>query len=552
VLAGKDELLIVSIGGLEQIGANCTMIGNNKQWIIVDLGIAFYDKCGIEILTPDISFPIKMKDSIKGIFITHAHEDHIGAMPYLWENLRCPIYLTEFPFNVLKQKFKDHDVQDDSNINIVVPNKRMSIGNFEIEYIPIAHSILGACSIYIKTKAGSVFHTGDWKIDKDPLIGDKIDEKKMISVGEEGVDCLLCDSTNILSNDKVGTELSVRETLSKLVSKHPDQRITITCFASNLARIETILNIAKASNRKVAIIGRSMHRMLDAVCETRYLTESFRIGLSNVVDEEEAVDMPKNKVLFICTGSQGELRSALYRIARKENKTIKLGKDDLVVFSSKIIPGNELSIRDLQNLLVKSGVELITTDTEENIHVSGHPDKPALEQIYKWLKPQIIMPIHGDPMMIIEHAKFAKSHGIKEAVVAESGEVWSLKDKKLKKVDNVGYGMMAVDGRDIVPLTDPVLKDRMHMSYSGHVSVSFVVRSDTLSGTPDIAIDGIYVAGSIQKKLESLIYQTVDNCVSIHGDDIINMKGDLRYSIKKLFSNMFSKKPVIAIHIHKI
>ena len=554
MLAKKDEILIMPLGGLEQVGANCTMIGHDKEWIMVDLGIAFYDKYGIELLVPDISFPEKVKDKIKGLFITHAHEDHIGAIAHLWESLKCPIYVTEFPAAVLRQKFSEYDWKDEVRIHTIKQSERFKVGGFDIEYVPLAHSILGASGIYIKTSAGSLFHTGDWKVDETPLLGDRIDEDKMISLGKEGVDCLLCDSTNVLTNEEVGSESDVRETLIRLFKKYKDQRITVTCFASNLARMETILNVAKGSGRKIAVIGRSMHKMIEAVSKTKYFSKSFKSGLGAVVDEEEAMSMPVDKVLFLCTGSQGEMKSALYRIARGENRIVKLGKNDVVLFSSKVIPGNEVGIRDMQNLLVRKGVEIVTTETEEKIHVSGHPNRSALKKMYEWMNPKSLIPVHGDACMIYAHQRFAKENGIKETFIAESGDVVSLKNNgKLTKVHHYESELNAIDGNYIISLSDPSIKDRANMTYNGFVSVSFILGSSSkLSGTPDVEIKGMYVDSELLKKINTVVYQTVSNEVSMYSDDIGKMKDEISKSVKKIFVRYLGKRPSTAIHVHKI
>lgn len=552
MLAKKDDLLIVPIGGLEQVGANSTMIGHNKEWIMLDLGISFYNQYGIEILIPDITFPMKVRENIKGLFVTHAHEDHIGAIPYLWQLLKCPIYATEFPAAVLWQKFSEKGLTDKVPIKIVKSQEPFTVGSFEIEYVPLAHSILGTCGIYIKTKAGSLFHTGDWKIDETPLLGDKIDTRHMEQIGKEGVDILLCDSTNILSDENTGSESDVRNALKEIFTKYKDKRLTVTCFASNLARIETILTIAREAGRKTAVIGRSMHKMIDAVAKTSYCSKAFKAGISSIVSEEEAIDMPAHKVVFVCTGSQGESRSALYRIARGENKNIKFSDKDIVVFSSRIIPGNELGVRRLQNLIVQIGAGLITTDTNHEIHVSGHPNQNALEKMYKWLKPKTFIPIHGDPYMLHAHERFVREKGIKETIIARSGDVIALRGNKLEKIDEIHVGMNCIDGNDIIELTGPAVKERAAMSCNGHVSISFIINSnDNLSNTPDVSITGIYIHNDMQRRLQTLIYQTITNEIAMHFNDINSLKENLKKAVKNLIARHFSKKPIVSVHIHR-
>ncbi|MDR1289445.1 MAG: ribonuclease J [Holosporales bacterium] len=549
----KNELLILPLGGLEQIGANCTLIGTNDEWIIVDLGIAFHDSLGIEVLTPDISFPATMPGKIKGIFITHAHEDHIGAIQYLWPKLRCPVYVTEFPAAVLKQKLKERQWCDDVKIEIVTCKNPIRLDNFEIEYVALAHSILGACGLYIKTAAGKIFHSGDWKIDDAPLLGDKTDEKRLIEIGKEGVDCLLCDSTNVLVDDEAGSETNVRKALSLVISQYKDRRITVTCFASNLARMETVFHIARKSGRKIAIVGRSMFKMISAVSETSYLSEDFKAGISSIIPEEEAVSLPPSKVMLMCTGSQGEARSALFRLARGENRVIKLGKHDVVVFSSKVIPGNEICIRDMQNLLTRNGVEIVTTATEGDIHVSGHPSKGDLVKMYDWLKPKSFIPIHGDSVMLHAHQKFAEQSGIKESLIVESGEIIGLSNGQLTKLSKIDVTFMALDGPSLIPITHDAINERLTMSTGGSVSVSFIISNDNrLSNAPDIITRGIFIDKGESKRLESKIYQIVSNEITKHPTSISEIKRECVSAIRKVMVKQFDKKPAIFIHVHRI
>ncbi|MDR0942309.1 MAG: ribonuclease J [Holosporales bacterium] len=552
MLAKKDELLILPLGGLEQIGANCAMIGNDKDWIIIDLGIAFYDKLGIEVLTPDISFPISVKDHIKGIFVTHAHEDHMGAIPYLWPRLQCPIYLTEFPGAILKRKFDEFPWKDEVKINIVQPRNRFKVGSFEIEFVSLAHSVLGSCGIYIKTKAGTLFHTGDWKIDEAPLLGDESDEERLAQIGKEGVDCLLCDSTNILEDGKDGFETDVREALVRIVSQHKNKRVTVTCFASNIARLETVLHVAKKTGRKATIIGRSMHRMINAVSETSYCSNEFKNNISAIATEEEAASMPPEKVLLICTGSQGETRSALYRLARGENRVIKMGKQDVVLFSSKVIPGNELDIRELQNMLIRKEVEIVTTDTEDDIHVSGHPTKASLAKMYKWLKPKSFIPVHGDARMLYAHKKFAEDNGISETLLAESGDIVKCNDGKLQKIEHRDIIFNAIDGVDLIPLNSKILRERNIMSCNGYVCVSLVLSPNgDILYRPITSVHGIYIDNENYKNLEKLISKILKTEIAKRTSKIDTLKSECEASIKKLFFKNFDKKPIVTVHIHK-
>jgi ribonuclease J len=550
----KGELLILPLGGLEQIGANCMMIGTNDEWIIVDMGIAFYDSLGIEVLIPDISFPIEVSDRIKGIFITHAHEDHIGAIPYLWPKLKCPIYVTEFPAAVLRQKLKECPWGNKADIKVVANQTPVKLDNFEIEYVKLAHSILGACGLYIKTECGTIFHTGDWKIDNAPLLGDRTDESRLVEIGNEGVDCLLCDSTNVLVDGGIaGSETDVREALERVVSQYGHKRITVTCFASNIARMETVFHVARVTGRKVAIVGRSMFKMILAVSETAYLSKDFKAGISSVITDEEAVSLPPSKVLLMCTGSQGESKSALFRLARGENRVIKLGAQDVVIFSSKVIPGNEICIRDMQNLLTRNGVEIVTTATEDDIHVSGHPSKDDLLRMYRWIKPKSFIPIHGDSVMLHAHRQFAEQSGIKETMIVESGEIVGVTKGKLNRLSKIDVTFMALDGQSIIPITHGILNERTIMSHSGSVSVSFIIsKGNKVLHKPDIITKGIYFERKDMARFEAQILRVISNEVVKNAESIPEIKRECVAAIKRLMTRQCSKKPVVSVHIHKV
>ncbi len=546
----NNNLTIIPIGGLEQIGANCTMIGYGNEWIIIDLGITFYDKLGIEVLTPDITYIQEHQKDIKGIFVTHAHEDHIGAIHHLWQSIKCPVYLTEFPAEVLRQKLSECHWKDEVPINVVNRKQRITVGKFEIEFVAISHSILGACGLYIKTPGGNVFHTGDWKIDETPLLGDKTDSERLIEIGSEGVDCLLCDSTNMVTASNIGSEATVRDSLEQVIAKYEHKRVTVTCFSSNLARIETIFYIAKKLKRRVAVIGRSIYKMLDAIAETSYYTPKFRENVNSILTDEEAMNTPAEKVLLICTGSQGESRSALHRLARGENKVIKFGGDDVVIFSSKVIPGNEIGIRDLQNMLIRKGVEIVTVDTEANIHVSGHANRDMVKKMYEWLRPKTLMPVHGDARMLYAQQEFAKTCGISEILVAESGDVIRYSNGELQRLDHRDMVFNAVDSGGVISLNSQPLRERSAMSYNGHVSVSFVISASELVDEPEISVQGINTNKKILNRMCSGVYQIVKNEVA-KMQDMDNMKRDISYSVKKLVMKLFNKRPLVAVHIHQ-
>ncbi len=558
--SGDDHILVMPLGGLEQIGANCTLIGYKDSWIMVDLGIAFHDKLGIEVITPDISFPLNLKNKLKGIFITHAHEDHIGAVHYFWSRFNCPVYLTEFSAEVLKQKLKSRKFDPEtSRIISVFPRSPILVDEFKVEFISVAHSIIGACGLYIQTPGGSLFHTGDWKIDETPLLGDKIDSERLTEIGNEGIDCLLCDSTNVLVREDVGSEADVKNTLERLIPQYKDKRITITCFASNVARIEAICELAQKNHRKVVIIGRSIYRMLEAVTETSYYTKEFRRYIDNIVPDEQVASMPPEQVLMICTGSQGEAKSAMYRLARGENRFIKLGKQDVVFFSSKVIPGNEICIREMQNSLIQLGVDLVTAETEPEIHVSGHPNQKALRQIYKWLKPKALLPLHGDPIMLYAHKAFAEECGIKNSIIAVSGDTISIHkgDGVLKKTAHRNVVYNVLDGKYVIPINSNCLTERTFMSTQGHIGVSFVVdKYNKLLGNIDILVRGIFLTPNLLSTIRRSIASIIANQLakSDHKSSVVDgsLRKGIQDDIKLLITKLCDKKPIISIHAHQV
>lgn len=551
-----SNILVMPLGGLEQVGANCTLIGYQDKWIMIDLGIAFNDnKLGIDIITPDVSFPISLKDKLKAIFITHAHEDHIGGLCYFWSKFNCPIYLTDFSASVLKMKLSDRKLDKDSTRVVQVPTRSpILIDDFKVEFVQLAHSVLGACGIYIQTPGGNVFHTGDWKIDNTPLLGDQVDKERLQQIGKDGIDCLLCDSTNVLVKDEVGSEQDVKITLDQLISKYKNKRIIITCFASNIARIAAILELAKKYNRKVVIIGRSIFKMLNAVSSTAYYSKELKINIENIIDESCAAGFQPEQVLMLCTGSQGEKRSAIFRLARGENKQLKLGSNDVILFSSKVIPGNELCIRNMQNLLAQRGVEVVTSESEKLIHVSGHPNKNALLQMYQWLSPKSLIPIHGDPVMLYAHKQFADDCQISNSMVLTSGDVVSVQKNtgKLRKLHHTEVVYNTIDGKYIIPIYSNCIRERATLSTEGHVSVGFIIqKGNKLGKTINLAMHGIYITENIFNKIKSNIANILAS-VLMKSTDEREIKNEAKANIKSLIYQMCLKKPIIDVLIQKL
>ncbi|MBD1138553.1 ribonuclease J, partial [Pelagibacterales bacterium SAG-MED41] len=418
----KEELLFCPLGGSGEIGANMNLYAygkeNDHKWIIVDMGVSFADDSipGIDLIMPDPGFIIDKKDDLLGIVLTHAHEDHIGAVAHIWPKLKCKIYATPFTATLLIEKFKEKKIDITSHLKIVALNSKIKLGLFEIDFVTLTHSILEPNGLCIKTPLGTILHTGDWKIDPNPLIGGTIDEAKLKKIGDNGVSAMICDSTNIFSPGRAGSESEVRDSLLRIMELKT-KRLLITSFASNVARMESIFYCAKKTGRNICLVGRSMQRIYKAAKKCGYLK-----GLINPVEPREAKKIEKNKILYLATGSQGEPMGAMTRIVNGVHPEVFLESGDCVIFSSKIIPGNEKKLYQLQNLIVKNKIEIIT---EENafVHVSGHPNRDDLKDMYKWVKPKCVIPVHGEHRHMVEHVSFAKEMQVPKALLIENGDI---------------------------------------------------------------------------------------------------------------------------------
>jgi len=414
----KDELVFLPLGGAGEIGMNMNLYSFGGKWLMVDLGITFAEdnQPGIDILTPDPSFIEERRDDLLGLIITHAHEDHLGAVPHLWQRLRCPVYATAFAAAVLRRKLNEYDLLSEVEIIEIEMDDELKLGEFEISFIGLTHSIPEMAALSIRTPLGTVLHTGDWKFDPDPLIGLKSDEKAIEALGEEGILAVVCDSTNALEDGWSGSEGEVRNNMIELVGQCKG-RVAITCFASNVARMETGIIAAAENDRHPVLVGRSLHRMFAAAREAGYLRD-----LPQVLDEDEAGYLPPDRVLYICTGCQGEPRGALARIANDQHPHVKLASGDSVIFSSREIPGNEQSIRKIQSQLRLSGVD-VHLDGRFMVHVSGHPYRDELIHMYQLTRPQIAVPVHGEAQHLMAHGQLARDMQVPEVPIIENGQV---------------------------------------------------------------------------------------------------------------------------------
>ncbi len=472
-----DPLVFLPLGGCGEIGMNLNLYGygpeENRKWIMVDLGVTFGDAStpGVDIIMPDPAFIEEHRDDLVGIVLTHAHEDHMGAVARLWPRLRCPIYATPFTAWLVRDRLAEFGLLNEVPVHEIALDARFELGPFDLQLVTLTHSIPEPNGLAIRTPAGLILHTGDWKIDPDPLIGETTDADALNQLGEEGVLALVCDSTNVFVEGHAGSEGEVREELTRVVSEQSG-KVAIASFASNVARMETAIKAAEANGRRVVLVGRSMHRMSAAAKSVGLLSD-----VQPFVDESEAGFFPDDKILFLCTGSQGERRAALSRIASGDHRNVTLGERDTVIFSSRVIPGNEKDIIDLQNRFATRGVNIIT-DRDEDIHVSGHPARDELRQMYQWARPKIAIPVHGERRHLIEHAKLARELQVSRTFAPRNGDLIQLAPGEPAIIDEVPAGRLHVDGEIVTSAEDNAMFERRKMSFGGHITLALSLDDD--------------------------------------------------------------------------
>jgi ribonuclease J len=463
----KNELIFCPLGGSGEIGMNMNLYSygdeENQNWIIVDMGVTFADDSlpGIDLIYPDPGFILEKKNDLLGIVLTHAHEDHIGAVAHIWPSLKCKIYATPFTAVLLKEKFKEKKIDISKDLEIVQLNGKINLGPFKIDFITLTHSILEPNGLSITTAAGVILHTGDWKIDPNPLIGKNTDQKKLKQIGDKGVLAMICDSTNVFNPGRAGSESEVRESLVRIM-ENKTKRIIVTSFASNVARMETIFYCARKTGRNICLVGRSMHRIYKAAKQCGYLQ-----NLIEPLDPRDAKKVARNKIIYLCTGSQGEPMGAMNRIINGSHPDVFLEPNDTVIFSSKIIPGNEKKLYQMQNEITKQDLEIIT---EENafVHVSGHPNRDDLKDMYSWVKPKCVIPVHGEHRHMKEHVNFAKEMQVPQTLLIENGDIIRLSPGDMPKIiDKAPSGRMYLDGSIGVSADSQSIKERKNLSING-------------------------------------------------------------------------------------
>ena len=483
-----DGFLFLPLGGTEEIGMNLNLYGLDEKWLMVDLGVAFGEDGlpGIDTVMPDPEFIVKNRNKLLGLVLTHGHEDHLGAIKYLWPRLQCPIYATPFTAELLHSKLSEVDFKDQVTVKKVPLGERFVVGPFDLQFISTTHSIPESNAIALRTRLGTVLHTGDFKIDSQPMVGENFDRNSLSRIGDEGVLALVCDSTNVFEEKASGSEGLLGDSFDQLIAKS-EGIVGITTFASNIARIQTAAEAAVRNDRHPVLIGRSLIRTVQVARVAGYLD-----GLPDFVSEKDVGVIPRDKVLLICTGSQGEPRGALSKMSHGQNRNIDLRKGDTIIFSSKIIPGNEKAIGRLQNRLSALGVDIVT-ERDALVHVSGHPSRPELAEMYALTRPKIAIPVHGEPRHIMEHAKFARELQISQAIEVSNGSLVHLAPGKAQVIDQVHSGRLALNGSQVISVDSGLIKERKKLMNNGLISLTLLMNSaGKLQRTPRLLARGVF------------------------------------------------------------
>jgi len=551
----KEELLFCPLGGAGEIGANMNLYayGNpgEHKWIMVDIGVTFADDTlpGIDLIYPDPGFIVDKKEDLLGIVITHAHEDHIGAIAHLWPKLKCKIYATPFTAVLIKEKFKEKHIDVNEYLNIVELNGILDLGPFKIEYVTMTHSILEPNGLKIQTPAGVVLHTGDWKIDENPMVGKNIDVSKLQQIGREGVLAMICDSTNIFSVGRSGSEETVRKSLLKIMERLK-KRIIMTSFASNVARMETIFYCAKKTGRQISLVGRSMHRIFKAARQCGYLK-----NIIEPIDPREAKNISRQKIVYLCTGSQGEPMGAMMRISNYTHPDVFIEKGDAVIFSSKIIPGNEKKLYKLHNQLVKDGIEVISEENEF-VHVSGHPNRDEMKDMYNWIKPKCVIPVHGEHRHLMEHISFAKEMQVPHPVLVENGDIVKIyPGDKPEVYDKAPSGRLYLDGNVSVEEESSSIKDRKNLSSNGYLEVTILITpKGNIHNNPILSFRGLPINEKDEfiYGLEDEIEKTTRTFRVGNKQQDHNLIDALKITCRKFTKEKTGKKPFTNINLVRI
>ncbi len=546
--AQTPDLAFLPLGGTGEIGMNFNLYRSAGKWLAVDCGMGFggAENPEVDIMVPDPSFIAERRDSLVGLVITHAHEDHLGAVAWLWPQLRCPIYATPFAAAVLRRKLGEAHLLQDVKITVIQPGGSFRLGPFDLQFLRMAHSIPESQALVIRTPAGIVLHTGDWKLDEEPLIGPRTDEAALRALGDEGVLAMVCDSTNAMVDGQSGSEGDVRRSLAELIASVRG-RIAVTCFASNVARVESVALAARAAGRSVAIVGRSLRNLDAAARECGYLK-----GLPPFLGEDDVADIPDENLLILITGSQGEPRSALARVAQDTHPRVELGEGDTVVFSSRMIPGNERAIGTVQDNLVRRGVTVMT-DHDHFVHVSGHPARDELRRMYELVRPRFTVPVHGEWRHLSAHAALAQEIGI-TPILMEDGDILSMAPGRPEVVDSAPVGRLVIDGNRLVPLQGNVMGARRRMLFNGVAIASLAVdETGRVRGIPRLSAPGLLdpddpETARITAEFTSALAELP---LGLRRDDA-SLAEAARAALRKALGRRLQKRPMVDIHLLRV
>jgi ribonuclease J len=542
----NDELLFCALGGSGEIGMNVNLYGHAGRWLMVDCGVTFADHAypGIDVVLPDLQFIEDQGDALAGIVLTHGHEDHIGALPYLAEDLGVPLYATKFTAGLIRTKLDEEGNTRRIKLHVIEPGDDFQVGPFKVRFVPLAHSIPEPNALVIETPAGRVFHTGDWKLDPDPVIGQPSTPEALTAIGDAGITALICDSTNVFNIEASGSESSVRQGLLDVVSKARG-RVMVTTFASNAARLSTLAAVAKASGRKFCVAGRSLDRILRVSKACGYLKD-----VPEPIDWDAAMRLPRDQVLIVATGGQGEPRAALARVADGTHP-IQLDAGDTVIFSSKQIPGNEVAIGAIMNQLASKGIEMVT-ERQAHVHVSGHPGRPELAQMYKWIRPELLIPVHGEMRHMMEHARFGLAEGIPQALVQKDGTIVRIAPGPAEKIGNAVVGRLVLDGDVILPADGSTINERRKLGLNGQISVAVALTGGKLAGHPEVRVQGVPVEDERDDFLAEAEEAAAEAVADRKGNDREKLREGIRLAVRRVATRWTGKKPVVDVLILEV
>jgi ribonuclease J len=549
-----EELVFLPLGGAGEIGMNLSLYGwgapGEHRWLMIDCGITFGGDGipGADVMMPDASFIRERRDRLDGLLLTHAHEDHLGAVPYLWHELRCPVYGTPFALAMLRRKLDGSRLAGELRPIEVPACGRLSIGAFDLELVGMTHSIPEAKAVAIRSKAGLVLHTGDWKLDPDPVVGAVSDEAALRRLGDEGVLAIVCDSTNVFEEGRSGSEGTLLDGLSRIIAGCA-RRVVVTCFASNVARLHTVAEAARANGRDVVMTGASLKRTYAAARECGYLGD-----IPPFLEDALAERLPPGRTLIVCTGGQGEPRAALTRIAQNEHPYLSLERGDVVVFSSRVIPGNEPAIGRLQNALLRLGVEIVT-HRDGLIHVSGHPARGDLARMYDLVRPRVSVPVHGELRHLLEHARLARERNVPDALVVENGTLVRLAPGPSCIVDHVPVGRRLLEGNRAVPVDGELVRSRAKAIYNGAVVLTVVLTGKGRSPA-DIRLSSV---GLLEEGEDEVMHGicaaargAVEDLTATQYSDDETVRETVRVAVRRASRQLIDKRPLAHVHVVRV